>query len=1229
MDAERAEMRRAWSQALMEYETLKYFPTLPGGTSGQTSKHPDTGIQPKSSSDATLTALVQLAACQTGAARSFVFVFSATHDHAVAEAVPAPAVSPGFATAGHEDHLWLCGRAFARQPENEPSLFAHLPKVDAASSDDASTSHPLLLIPNLDNDSRLTSSPFSVPDHHARSYASVPIRTRRGIHIGMLCVINPTEQLQWDSNKTDTLRDISRTLMSYLETRRTAAGYRRSIRMNSGISSFSEGEGSLSGWQNGANTSAFANIRNQEGQLNESQQTAQHTARIRGYGTSTTSSEQETTQNLPSHSNVFSRASNLIREATEIEGCLFVDAQPRAVAALNSHSNNSHTQSQSGALNPSTGDIDASVGQANSSDSTRTGSGSSSGSDGARFSIAQSCKILGYSTSDIASINGIGASAPEHTQLGLHEKLLSKLLRRYPTGKIFNFDASGELDLSDSSGDDPAPAVSPTVVVQAEGTPHTAETHGSRRPWARRHEAESILKAFPGARSVAFVPLRDQKQDRWHAGAFAYTHHPWRTFTQGEELTYLRAFGTLAMSERQRLEILGANKAKDDVLNSISHELRSPLHGIVLGVELLQETNLNVFQGGLLHSVETCGRTLMDTIDHLLDFTKINNYSKIANRRVRNSSQPASPSSRPAKLEGDSYDLQATSVDINLDALTEEVIESVFAGHTYQSSTGTHPAREGGYLISSTSRDQRQELDRPPDHLLSRGPSTGESDLGRVTVSLSMDSKMDWRFLTQPGAIRRLVMNLFANALKYTKEGSIRVELSQRESDRKSRSGYRTVVLTITDTGRGISEDFLRNNLYRPFSQETTLSSGAGLGLSIVKQVASSLGGKVRIESTLGHGTTASVTIPMMPTPQTTIPSGRLHHSESMGDDKIFADRVKELQGLRVRLLGFATAAPAADRERQTSKIVEDICGAWLRMTIVSTEDIQNGTCPDVILATEEAMPWPTEHSSPPCVVVCSNAFEAYKLATSSILRASSGVYEFVSQPLGPRKVAKILIVAYTRWHGLRKDGPLPLPSPSLEAATAVEHASEERENNSVEEQRKSSSTSRPADPATVGATPHEEPQQKSDRGAGSPDSKSYIKTANSKFLLVDDNPINLKILATIMNRLGQAYSTATNGREAIDAYQAAPGSYSCIFMDISMPVMDGFEATRLIRTFERDSSLERTFILALSGLASESAQQQAYGSGINMFMAKPVRQKDLKEVLASQKLLQNSTDQD
>jgi CheY-like chemotaxis protein len=110
------------------------------------------------------------------------------------------------------------------------------------------------------------------------------------------------------------------------------------------------------------------------------------------------------------------------------------------------------------------------------------------------------------------------------------------------------------------------------------------------------------------------------------------------------------------------------------------------------------------------------------------------------------------------------------------------------------------------------------------------------------------------------------------------------------------------------------------------------------------------------------------------------------------------------------------------------------------------------------------------------------------------------------------------------------------------------------------------------------------------------------------KFLLVDDNNINLKILSAYMKKLHIPYDTATNGQEAVEKYTKSPQSYICILLDISMPVMNGFEAARRIRAFEEQHEPEtRVPIFALSGLASEDAQQEAYGSGFDLFLLKPV----------------------
>lgn len=120
-----------------------------------------------------------------------------------------------------------------------------------------------------------------------------------------------------------------------------------------------------------------------------------------------------------------------------------------------------------------------------------------------------------------------------------------------------------------------------------------------------------------------------------------------------------------------------------------------------------------------------------------------------------------------------------------------------------------------------------------------------------------------------------------------------------------------------------------------------------------------------------------------------------------------------------------------------------------------------------------------------------------------------------------------------------------------------------------------------------------------------------------SHFLLVDDNPINLKMLAAYMTKLGHSYDTAMDGQQALDAFRDNAGQYRCVFMDISMPVMDGFEATRIIRKFERDSQLPRCAVFALTGLASADAQQEAFTSGIDLFVTKPVKIKELSQILA------------
>lgn len=124
--------------------------------------------------------------------------------------------------------------------------------------------------------------------------------------------------------------------------------------------------------------------------------------------------------------------------------------------------------------------------------------------------------------------------------------------------------------------------------------------------------------------------------------------------------------------------------------------------------------------------------------------------------------------------------------------------------------------------------------------------------------------------------------------------------------------------------------------------------------------------------------------------------------------------------------------------------------------------------------------------------------------------------------------------------------------------------------------------------------------------------------------LLVDDNRINLQLLVMFSKKHKLSYVEAENGQEALDAYitscdnQRAGGRrFDFVLMDISMPIMDGMEATRRIRQYEHENGLKRATIIALTGLASAQAQEEAELSGIDVYMPKPVKFQELRPLLA------------
>ena len=116
------------------------------------------------------------------------------------------------------------------------------------------------------------------------------------------------------------------------------------------------------------------------------------------------------------------------------------------------------------------------------------------------------------------------------------------------------------------------------------------------------------------------------------------------------------------------------------------------------------------------------------------------------------------------------------------------------------------------------------------------------------------------------------------------------------------------------------------------------------------------------------------------------------------------------------------------------------------------------------------------------------------------------------------------------------------------------------------------------------------------------------------RVLLAEDNLINRRLVETILRRQGHAVSVAIDGSEAAAAYRAEP--FDLVLMDMQMPKVDGLEATRMIRRWELENGTPRVPIIALTANAMPTDRAACIESGMDGYLAKPLKIEDILAIL-------------
>lgn len=1247
------------------------------------------GHRPRSSKDKALTAFTQLGCLRLDVKRSVVTLLASSRQYIIAEATKTLSLL-NDAHHGQGDELWF-GNAFIDSKGGVSVDAIHPENYTARDPDGTEFTTPALVVNDISKHEKYKSRGYA--GQGVSFYCGVPITTANGHVIGVYTVTDDKPRNGISATELQFLVDMAVIVMQHLETVRNDRTRKRGERLIDGLGRFIEGDmsedvvgsssnsgstakpestaeskaektgvspdqakppsstqtpGFLGMVINDANSSAETSKRLQvssssrPGSLKKSSSTEQsvvlnHASPAKS---ATAKSTRARDRAIRESQHVFDHAAAILRGCLGSDGVVFFNASsanlssgsrmqaPAAVSASVSrmHHSRGHEKRRSDQQSEPSGNAiqetrpaaDHSI-SSDESGSTRSQSDSSS----SQIVRSQKSQILGLSVLD------------GHKAVTIPEQALRRLVRRHPKGKCFTFDQFGKPASSDESSES---------VSANDGLQDNLKLDDPSK-LARRFPATSALaKAFPGARNVVFLPLWDVGKERWHSGLIVWSNDPGNLTNVEDNMLYLKAFSNAVMNEVNRIDLALSDTAKSTFLANISHELRSPLHGILGSIEFLHDTAMDDFQSSMVISVETCGKTLLDTVNHVLDYAKIHNLSR-AHRLGKNNVQDGEQPSKPET---------SLTEDFDMAIVVEEAVEAVYAGQVFRTANADQLETKTP-VQTAASRAMQQRQERRAN--ISKASAAQKSP---VRLTLNIDDNINWRVTSQPGAIRRIVMNILGNALKYTGEGSINVSLEVDRSRSKTSSNLH-ILLNICDTGFGMSDDFVKNHAFTAFSQENTLATGTGLGLSIVRQIVDSLGGKIDLASEKDVGTDVRIWL--------SLPKSQQESSPDF-DSNAIPEMRERTQGNEMCML-----LPGGEEKRYNTVLrslvpmptvessMRNLVAQWFRMKVTTTKTME-GRSPDFFIYPE---PPPIDYLMDfhgnldsekviPVIILCTNAFEAASLRSNGIhhLTDIGKVIEVIPQPCGPQKLAKVLHRCLRRMEMLKSEQPKKKSSnnvalsfgrhnPGQQDERNGEYPHEAYDANSTQDAAQSprelrgptslneniSSSKVPNSTSDTPSKPQLQPRKASVTNENTPEESGTLNHTDNDVsrrppvLVVDDNQINLHLLVTWIRKSGHPYDSAADGLKAVEAYKRSleeengQRAFKYILMDISMPVMDGVSATKEIRKIERDKGVKPPArIIALTGMGSDIAEKEASDAGFDQFLSKPVKFRDLVKLL-------------
>ena len=441
-----------------------------------------------------------------------------------------------------------------------------------------------------------------------------------------------------------------------------------------------------------------------------------------------------------------------------------------------------------------------------------------------------------------------------------------------------------------------------------------------------------------------------------------------------------------------------------------------------------------------------------------------------------------------------------------------------------------------------------------------------------IDLLLRVQPDLPSTFIGDVGRIRQVLTNLVGNALKFTHFGHVLIDITGQQS-----GDMFDLTIRVEDTGIGIPENELEN-VFQKFRQvdgtTTREYEGTGLGLSISANLVDLMGGTIGVESEVDEGSVFTVTL-SLPSHEDLKPT-KIVPMEIIGANILIIDDNQVNRNiLREQVKHWKCRSIAVESGPRAMSVLENAKVKDIRIDLIISDYQMPGMNGGDVFRSLQAH---ADFAKIPMILLTSvNADDAIrrlkseglasvltKPARASLLLDTITKCLFDSQKRSRADAAK-------RPENRMSSAPDVLPSPRRKVARGIERR----------------------------AVPRAE--QRSESGLD--------------VLIAEDNETNQIYIKYLMEQLGVSFKIVPNGRAAVDYWRSEKPSI--ILMDVSMPEMNGYEATQAIRSAEKTRGLPRTPIVALTAHTLKGDEEKCLEAGMDDFASKPISIVGLKSKIA------------